>query len=70
MSLQIDLAAQIRDRGLRPGDEGVEALAFRRGALLFRGDLMAERFLLLLEGCQFCGIDVLAVGGDLRCADP
>ena len=30
---------------------------------------MAERLLLLLKGCQFCSVDVLAVGGDLRRAD-
>ena len=30
---------------------------------------MAERLLLLLKGCQFCSVHVLAVDGDLRRAD-
>ena len=37
LALQLDLPTQIGNRGLGPGDECVEALAFRCGALLLRG---------------------------------
>jgi len=42
-----------------------EAAPLRRRALLLGGDLAGERLLLLREGVQDVGVDVLAVGRDL-----
>ena len=65
LPLKLDLTAQIGDRRLHAGEHRVQALALGRGALLFGRNLMAERFLLLVEGGQLCAVDVLAIRRDL-----